>query len=431
MCIPHPERPRHPRPNSADLFMAIIHPFPAVRPNKDKVERVCSRPVDSYSSEERSAILERNPESFLHIIKSGGPSGKKATGRNRFERIRFRYREFIDKGIFLREQQACLYLYELQKEGARYLGFFGATSTADYRREVIKKHEDTLARREALFARYLGGVRFNAEPVLIMYPDVPEVAAILRREAAKAPEYDFNTNDRCRHRLWVIREATTIQRLQALFGAMETLYIADGHHRSASSNLLAIQSEATNPMHTGKESYNFFMSYLLPESAIRIAGYTRMVRDLNGHDETAFLEMASRYFTVRNMGTQPYQPRKKHHFSMYLGGAFYALELREEGYLFTDALSKLDTHILYSTLLKPVLGIGDVREDKRLQYGFDPDSLEGMKRQIDRGDFALGFGMVPVSSKEIKAIADAGLVMPPKSTYIEPKLRSGLTIYEF
>ncbi len=375
--------------------------------------------------------MDANPRSFLHIINAGYGQGKKPAGTGRFQMVRGRFEAFLSQGILIRDQQPCIYLYEQRHETGKYLGFLCATSTEDYRTNIIRRHEDTLEKRERLFSRYLSAVRFNAEPVLMMYPDRSEIAGILEQESRNQPEYDFKTPDGYGHRLWPISDTATLDRLGRLFGEQEALYIADGHHRSASSHLMALEARASNPRHTGREPYNYFMSYLLPESAIRISRYQRLLRDLNGHSRAGFLERLSWHYQWEDMGTIPWRPTEKHHFGMCLGGTFYALKLKEENWRFTDALSRLDTHILYTTLLRPILGIDDLRNDRRIVYTSGDGQLRKMQRKIQRGEFAVGFDMTPVTVAEIKAIADAGQVMPPKSTYIEPKLRSGLTIYEF
>lgn len=212
---------------------------------------------------------------------------------------------------------------------------------------------------------------------------------------------------------------------------MECMYIADGHHRSASSSLLAKESREANPNHSGEEPYNFFMSYLIAESKLKIYEFSRLVRDLNGMTKEEFLVQLDEWFRIENRGTEAYTPSKKHHFNMYLGGEFYSLYLRKTFYEFSDSLSSLDTYILYEKILKPLLGIEDLRKDSRIAYIHGKNDIVEMKSKIDSGEFAVGFGMLPLTIDELKKVADEGLTMPPKSTYIEPKLRSGLTIYEF
>lgn len=411
--------------------MAHILPFKAVRPAESKAELLTSRSYESYSPEEKRRVLKNNPFSFLQIINPEDGYGNKLKGSTFYSEVRNRYREFLQEGLLVRDEEPCLYVYELLQNGRRFMGVVCATGCEDYRSNVIRRHEDTISRREWVFARFLKAVRFNAEPVLMFYPDNALIGKILEYECSKIPLYNFNDPERGVHKLWQIKEPGTINQLQQLFKSIEALYIADGHHRTASSNLMATEAAASGSSHNGREAYNYFMSFLMPESMIGIATYNRMVTDLHGHSVKTFLSGLLETFRVSNMGSQVFYPSVKHSFSMYLGGNFYRLELREESWAFTDPLNRLDSHILYQTILKPMLGIEDLRNNRRLGYSFDENPAEHMKAQIDKGEFVLGFAMAPVGIADIRAIADAGLVMPPKSTYIEPKLRSGLVIYEF
>ena len=411
--------------------MAVIKPFKAIRPTTDKVAFVATRSYQEYSKKELEAALSFNPFTFLHIINPGFKFDKKVSGEERFKLVHNRYLEFLEDNILMKDSRDSIYIYQIEKNNFKCCGLFCATSVQDYRNDVIKKHEDTLSQREELFANYLKMVEFNAEPVLMTYTDTTAIAEIISKEKQNDPEYFFTTPDKVTHTLWVVSEPISIQSLQQEFKSIKSLYIADGHHRSASSSLLAKKMEETNPDHTGKEPYNFFMSYLIPESEIRIYGFNRMVKDLNGLSKEEFLIQLDAFFRIEKKGNMLYKPSKKHHFGMYLDGEFYSLFLRRKVYKFTDVLSELDTQILYKTVLEPILGIKDLRTDKRIQYGYGKHNVIRMKDEIDQGEFAVGFSLVPLKIEEIKAIADAGLVMPPKSTYIEPKLRSGIAIYEF
>ncbi|WP_430907807.1 DUF1015 domain-containing protein [Maribacter sp. 2-571] len=410
--------------------MATVKPFKAIRPCADKVVHVVSKSYQGYSRKELNAQLTYNPFSFLHIINPGYKYHKDVKGPERFQLVLNRYLEFLEDNVFLKDAKDSFYLYQMENGAFSCCGLFCSTTVADYNDNVIKKHEDTLQRREALFANYLKTVKFNAEPVLMTYEDTTVIAKIIELEKQKPVAYHFTTTDKTTHKLWVISEKKTVSELQNGFEKIPALYIADGHHRSASSALLAENSKKENPSHTGKEPYNFFMSYLIPDSQIQIHEFNRMVKGLNGLSKEAFLIRLDAFFRIENQGNVLYRPSKKHHFSMYLDGAFYSLYLRKKVYRFTDALSHLDTQILFKTILEPILGITDLRKDKRIAYGHGKHNIIEMKDAIDKGRFTVGFGMLPVRMAEIKAIADAGLVMPPKSTYIEPKLRSGLAIYE-
>lgn len=410
--------------------MPRIKPFKAIRPTPDKVAFVASRSYEEYSKKELEATLSYNPFSFLHIINPGFKYDKRVSGNERFRLVRNRYMEFLEDQVFLKDAEPSFYIYRVEKNTYRCTGFFCATSVSDYESGVIKRHEATIARREKLFADYLEIVQFEAEPVLMAYEDKPEIKDILSEATKHTPTYVFTTPDRIKHSLWVVSDKNILKEIQGAFDTMDSLYIADGHHRSASSCLLANTLRAKNPDKNHESAHNYFMSYLIPESDIRIFEFNRMVKDLNGLSKKEFLIRLDESFRIKRYGDELYKPGKKHHFSMYLDGEFYSLYLRKKAYNFTDALSRLDTQILYKTILEPILGIKDLRNDKRIHYGYGKHNVLRMKDAIDRGEFKVGFGLVPVEIEEIKAIADEGLVMPPKSTYIEPKLRSGLTVYD-
>ncbi|CAN5292759.1 DUF1015 domain-containing protein [soil metagenome] len=411
--------------------MTKILPFTAVRPTRDKAGLVASRPYEDYSSEELTAQLEYNPFSFLHIINPGYKFQHSIKGDKRFQLVKNRYLEFKEDNIFIKDENPAYYIYKIISRTNTYCGIIAAASVEDYEKNIIKKHEDTLALRENLFKDYLKTVGFNTEPVLLTYPDSAAINEIINEETKSRPEYEFSTHNKELHYLWKIDNPETIGKIEAEFNSMPQIYIADGHHRSASSHLLASDLKADNPNHTGKESYNYFMSYLIPESELKIFEFSRLVKDLNGYSKEEFLIQLDEWFRIENRGLEAYYPSKKHHFNMYLDGEFYSLYLRRTNYEFTDSLSTLDTYILYQKLLKPILGIEDLRNDTRIAYIHGKNDLLELKSLVDSGEYAVGFGMLPLTVEELKKVADEGLTMPPKSTYIEPKLRSGLTIYEF
>ncbi|MEO9893049.1 DUF1015 domain-containing protein [Aurantibacter sp.] len=410
--------------------MAIIKPFKAIRPAKDKVAFVASKSYQEYSRKELNAILAFNPFSFLHIINPGYRRAKNLKGQERYKLVHQIYLEFLSKNVLLKDAQDCFYVYQIQKDNYIYCGLLCGASIAEYQNDVIKKHEATLQRREELFANYLKTVEFNAEPVLMTYKDNAAIAEVIKKEKLKEPQYDFTTRDSVSHKLWVISDPATKIKIESEFQKTDALYIADGHHRSASSNLYSKIAQSSNPNHTGKEPYNYFMSFLIPESEIKIYEFNRKIKDLNGLTKEEFLTQLALTYRIEITEENLFKPKQKHQFSMYLEGDFYSLTLLENNYSLNDALRTLDTQILYKTILEPILNIKDLRKDKRIVYGYGKNNISIMKEEIDKGKFKVGFSMMPINISEIKAIADAGLVMPPKSTYIEPKLRSGITIYE-
>jgi uncharacterized protein (DUF1015 family) len=412
--------------------MAKVIPFKAVRPTRDKVGLVASRSYQSYSKAELKARLEYNPFSFLHIVNPGYKYDKNIHGKERFNLVKNRYLEFKEDAIFIQDQNPCYYIYKIvNRDGNEFSGIIAATSTEDYKNDIIKKHEDTIEFRENIFKDYLKTVGFNAEPVLLTYPNNTTITTIITEVQKKRAEFEFTTHFRDTHYLWIVDDNQTVERIKKEFESIKTIYIADGHHRSASSYLLSQVLKSENKNHTGNESYNFFMSYLIQESKLKIYEYNRLVKDLNGLTKKAFLIKLDALFRIENRGKELYLPNKKNHFSMYLDGTFYSLFLRKTNYQFKNSLDTLDTQILHKTILEPILGITDVRNNTRIDYSHGKNDLVTIKSKVDSGEFAVGFGLVPITIEELKAIADEGLTMPPKSTCIEPKLRSGVTIYEF
>lgn len=412
--------------------MAKIIPFKAVRPTRDKVSLVAARSYQSYTKEQLEARLRDNPFSFLQIVNPGYRFDKEISGEARYNLVRNRYLEFKEDHIFIQDEKPCYYIYKIvDRELQEFNGIIAATSAEDYEKNIIKKHEDTIAYREIIFKDYLKTVGFNAEPVLLTYPDNEVIDSIISDTQKERAEFEFTTTYRDTHYLWKVSNQKTIETIKREFENISTIYIADGHHRSASSFLLYKDLKEANPDHQGDEDYNFFMSYLIPESDLQIHSFNRLIKDLNGLSKEEFLIQLDTFYRIENRGKTPYQPSKKHHFSMYLDGEFYSLYLRKTIYDIETSLDGLDSQILFKTILNPILGIQDLRNDQRITYINGKKDIINIKSSVDCGDSKVGFVMVPVLVDEMKQIADDGLKMPPKSTYIEPKLRSGVTIYEF
>ncbi|MCB0446412.1 MAG: DUF1015 domain-containing protein [Gelidibacter sp.] len=412
--------------------MAKIIPFKAVRPTRDKVSLVAARSYQSYTQQQLESRLRDNPFSFLQILNPGYKYDKTLSGEARYNLVRNRYLEFKEEAIFVQDETPCYYVYKIvDRDQQEFNGIVAGASAADYEKDNIKKHEDTIEYREIIFKEYLKTVGFNAEPVLLTYPDNAVIAKIIEKTQEDRAEFEFTTTYRDTHYLWKVEDRTTIEMIAKEFEQMKTIYIADGHHRSASSYLLYKDLRDANPDHQGDEFYNFFMSYLIPESDLRIHEFNRVIKDLNGLTKEEFLIQLDALYRIENRGKIPYKPSKKHHFSMYLDGEFYSLYLRKTSYDIETSLDGLDAQILYKTVLQPILGIVDLRNGDRISYINGKKDIVNIKSAVDSGDYAVGFGMVPVNIEEMKQIADDGLKMPPKSTFIEPKLRSGVTIYEF
>lgn len=412
--------------------MAKVHPFKAVRPTRDKVGLIASRAYQSYTLAEREARLNNNPFSFLHIVNPGYKYQKEISGVERYKLVKSRYEEYKEEGIFIQDTTPSYYIYKIvDRDKQTYEGVIAATSTEEYENNIIKKHEDTLEEREVTFKEYLKTVGFNAEPVLITYPDNKNLEQIIKKLTQTRSEYEFTTTYRDTHYLWKVEDPKTIAAIKQEFKNCESLYIADGHHRSASSLLLQQDMKSSNKNHSSEHTYNYFMSYLIPESHLTIYEFNRLVKDLNGYTKEEFLIALDEFFRIENRGLTYYKPNKPHHFSMYLEGEFYSLQLRLSKYTFENALDDLDAQILFKTILKPLLGVHDLRNDNRIQYVHGRNDLAFVKAKVDDNEFKVGFGLKAATIEQLKQIADQGLKMPPKSTYIEPKLRSGITIYEF
>ena len=404
--------------------MAKIIPFKAVRPTPDKVALVTCRNYDDYSPAELASWLNFNPYSFLHVIHPAYVYSQKITLDKRFKGVAHKYQDFKDEGIFMEEDKAVFFLYEIQNKAQSFTGFVAGTSIEDYKNNVIKKHEDTLQYRVEYFKDYLHQTGFNTEPVLITYPDNETLNKWIAEKKKSQPIYNYSTTNKENHQLWKIETDQEIQWLQNQFEQIPELYIADGHHRSASAELLYDEDK-----HLGNEKLNYFMSFLIAESNVKIYEYNRIIRDLNGFTKEDFIEKLAENFIIKDKEQELWKPQSKFEFGMYLDGNFYALFYKQENKQ-PSILENLDAQILYDKVLQPLLGIEDLRNDERIEYIPGKQSISTIKELVDEGEFEVGFMLFPSDISEIKALADNNLIMPPKSTYIEPKFRSGLMVYE-
>jgi uncharacterized protein (DUF1015 family) len=412
--------------------MSKIIPFKAVRPTPDKVALVTCRNYDDYSSAELAAWLSFNPYSFLHVIHPAYMYSQKITLDKRFKGVAHKYQDFKADGVFMQEEKAIFFLYEIQTKTQAFTGIVAGTSIDDYKNNVIKKHEDTLQYRVEYFKDYLHQTGFNTEPVLITYPDNATLNAWIAEKKKSPPIYNYSTTNKEKHQLWKIDSDSEIQWLTQQFENIPELYIADGHHRSASAELLFDEDQ-----HLGNQNLNYFMSFLIAESNVKIYEYNRIIRDLNGYSKEDFLEKLSEHFIIKDKEQELWKPQSKFEFGMYLDGSFYALFYKQSNSSDVssraqsrDILENLDAQILYDKVLQPLLGIEDLRNDERIEYIPGKQSVATIKELVDEGEFEVGFMLYPSDISEIKALADNNLIMPPKSTYIEPKFRSGLMVYE-
>ena len=404
--------------------MSKIIPFKAVRPTPDKIGLVTCRNYDDYSSAELAAWLSFNPYSFLHVIHPAYMHSQKITLDKRFKGVAHKYQDFKEDGVFMEEEKPVFFLYEIKTKTQSFTGIVAGTSIDDYKNNIIKKHEDTLQYRVEYFKDYLHQTGFNTEPVLITYPDNEVLNNWIFEKKKSVPIYNYSTTNKEKHQLWKIETDEEINWLTKQFENIPELYIADGHHRSASAEMLYDEDK-----HLGNENLNYFMSFLIAESQVKIYEFNRIIRDLNGYSKEDFLEKLSEHFIIKDKEQELWKPQSKFEFGMYLDGSFYALFYKQQSTI-ENILENLDAQILYDKVLQPLLGIEDLRNDERIEYIPGKQSIATIKELVDEGEFEVGFMLYPSDISEIKALADNGLIMPPKSTYIEPKFRSGLMVYE-
>lgn len=412
--------------------MADIIPFKGFRATPDKVHLVATRSVDNYPKEDLRHKLASNPFSFLHIINPDYADGKrtKPGSVERLKKIKHKFLQFVSEEIFVQEQKPAYYLYQQYKDGNVYTGIIGCSSVADYDKGVIKIHEHTLTEREEKLKQYLEICDFNAEPVLFSYENSTAIDDIVNLTMLKKPAYDFTTTDRVRHKMWVISNGATVTAIREAFSKVKAVYIADGHHRSASSSRLAHELAEKNPSHNGTENYNFYLGIFFPENQLRIYDFNRVVADTNGLSSKDLLSKLKENFKVTPHHQNEYRPELPHKFSMYLEGEWYELAAKPNLIDKKDPVKKLDASILSDFILSPVLGIKNLKTDKRISFVPGIKGMGELKRLVDIGKFKLAFGLYPVQMPELKNIADTNNIMPPKTTWVEPKMRNGLVVYK-
>lgn len=409
--------------------MAKVKPFRAVRPERALSSLVATRTYISYNEKSIEEKLAGNPYSFLHVLHPDRKYGLELEGVEKYPLVRNRYQDFKSNKIFIKDDKEYFYIYRQKHEGHTFTGIISSIHVDDYFNGNIKLHEETISRREEIFTEYLQVTGFNSEPVLITYSDNESINKIIEKYTSERAEYEFATTNKDIHYLWLIDNDEDIKSVIKHFEEIENVYIADGHHRSASSaNLAKVKKAEGNKVN---EDVNHFMTFMIAESQLKIYSFNRLIKGLNGMTKEQLLMELDTYYRIDNRGESYYRPSKKHHFSMYLDGEYYSLYLRKEKFTNVNPLSDLDSQLIYETILSPILGIKDMRDDERISYQSEKKGVGSMKFKVDSGDFTVGFGLYPVSVNQLKRIADSEYNMPPKSTYIEPKLRSGLTIYEF
>ena len=413
--------------------MAIIRPFKGLRPPKDLVEQVQSRPYDVLDSEEARAEAAGNEKSLYHIIKPeiDFPVGTSEYAPEVYAKAAENFQMFQDKGWLVQDQQAGYYIYAQTMNGKTQYGLVVCAYVDDYLNGVIKKHELTRRDKEEDRMKHVRVNDANMEPVFFAYPDNDVLSAIIAKYVADELEYDFVAQgDGFRHQLWLIQDQNDLDTITSAFANIPYLYIADGHHRSAAAALVGAEKAKQNPNHQGDEEYNFFMAVCFPASQLTILDYNRVVKDLNGLSSLKFLSLLGENFVVTPMGAECYRPAKLHEFSLYLDGEWYKLELLPGKADENDPIKSLDVSISSDLILDQILGIKDLRSDKRIDFVGGLRGLEELKRRVDSGEMRMALALHPVSMQQIINIADSGNIMPPKATWFEPKLRSGLVVHK-
>ena len=412
--------------------MAKLHAFRGFRPGKENVNDVASRPYDVLNSSEAREEVKGNPWSFLHVVKPEVdlPEGTDLHSDVVYNKGKDNLQKLIAKGYFLQDESERLYVYGQTMFGKTQYGIVGCAAVDDYLNEIIKKHELTRPDKEEDRMNHIRVTNFNAEPVFFAYPDHAELDTIMEKVVSEEAEYDFTTDDGVGHHFWVVSDQAVIRRIEELFDHdIQFTYVADGHHRTAAAALVGQERRKNNPDHRGDEEYNYFLAVHFPASQLTIIDYNRVVKDLNGMTTVEFLEELREGFVVEEKGSAVHKPEKLHTFSMYMEGKWYALTAKPGTYNDEDPIGCLDVTVLSEQVLGPLLNINDLRKSKRIDFVGGIRGLEELSRRVDSGEMVAAFALYPVSMKQLMDIADNGMIMPPKTTWFEPKLRSGLVIH--
>lgn len=410
--------------------MSDIRPFCAVRPNETFASKIAALPYDVYTRKEAKKEVEKNPLSFLKIDRPETmfPDEMDMYAPKVYQKARKVLEEMIEKGEFIQDETPCYYLYELTRNGHRQTGIVACASIDDYFNGTIKKHENTREEKEQDRIRHVDTLDTQTGPIFLAYRLDAVLKEIIEETKRKTPVYDFISEDKITHRVWVIDESEMMERIQQCFVKINKIYIADGHHRAASAIKVGCKRRKEYPGYTGEEEFNYFLCTLFAEEELEILDYNRVVKDLNGLSEIEFLEKIKESFEVEEAEESPYAPKQKKEFGMYLGKKWYKLQIKKEQ-VSDDVVESLDVSILQNKLLKPILGIKEPGKDNRIIFVGGIRGLKELEHCVENG-FQVAFSMYPTSMQELFSVADAGRLMPPKSTWFEPKLRSGLFLHK-
>lgn len=409
--------------------MAEIRPFRCIRPSKEAASAVAALPYDVYDRKEAKEIVKKNPLSFLAVDRAETQfeDGKNPYAPEVYEQAARTLKRWQQEGILTEDESPFYYLYELVMEGRAQTGIVACASVDDYRSGVIARHENTREEKEQDRIRHVDVTNAHTGPIFLAYRSQEELNSLVALEKKKTPLYDFISEDGICHRVWKIEDPQKAEEIHRIFSGIPRVYIADGHHRAASAVKVAAMRREANPSWTGNEEFNYFLSVLFPDDQLMIMPYNRVVQDLNGLSREEFLKKTEQYFVVTERGRKAFSPEQKGQVGMYLDGSWYQLDARPE-ICTDDPVKGLDVSILQDRILGPLLGIGDPRTDSRIRFVGGIRGLSELERLVDSGA-AVAFSMYPTSIRELFEVADAGLLMPPKSTWFEPKLRSGLFIH--
>jgi len=411
--------------------MAILKAFKGLRPQKDKVSLVASRPYDVINSEEAKIEAGDNTHSFLHVVKPeiDLPDDVDHYSPLVYQKAKDNFDKLVKEGMFIQDKEECLYIYRLTMDGRTQTGIVGGASIDDYFNNVIKKHELTRPDKEEDRMNHVRVANINAEPVFFAYPNMKALDEVVNKITATKPENDFTTEDKIRHEFWVVNNPVVIHTIIELFSKLPATYVADGHHRTAAAALVGKERRSLNKNHTGKEEYNFFLAVHFPDNQLHIMDYNRVVKDLNGLTEEQLLEKISQNFDVEKKGTTTFRPTGLHNFGMYLNKNWYSLTAKKGTYNDADPIGVLDVTILSERILTPIFNIVDLRTDKRIDFVGGLRGLGELESRVNSGEMKVAFALHPVTMKQLIDIADTGNIMPPKTTWFEPKLRSGLVVH--
>jgi len=413
--------------------MATLKAFKGLRPPAEIVKQLASRPYDVLNSNEARADVEGNEYSLLHIIKPeiDLPDGTNLYSEEVYKKKKENFDRFRENGWLVADDKPYLYIYAQTMFGKTQYGIVGCASVEDYMNNVIKKHELTRPDKEEDRMKHVRVTNANMEPVFFSYPAVAEIDRIVADyvEDNKAT-YDFTADDGVGHHFWVLSDQEKVDRIIELFDELPATYVADGHHRTAAAALVGNEKRKNNPGHTGEEEYNFFLAVHFPDDQLTIIDYNRVVKDLNGQTPAELLQKLNKGFEVTEMGTEIYKPDRLHNFSMYLEGTWYSLTAKAGTYDDNDPIGVLDVTILTNQVLDPLLDIQDLRRSKRIDFVGGIRGLGELVKRVDSGEMKVAFALFPVSMKQLIDIADSGQIMPPKTTWFEPKLRSGPVVHE-